>query len=223
MSKWRVVETAAAGAAWNMALDEALLHASKEIGGSILRFYQWNGAAATFGYFQHYEEIAAWTALRPLVRRPTGGGLVPHDVDWTYSVIIPPGEEWYELRAIESYRRLHEWVAGALREAGTVAELAPVRKKDLRGQCFVGAELFDVVFEGRKIAGAAQRRAREGLLIQGSVQAPNFQAPGAKKNWQRAMAQAVSAQAWELPPEIALRADDLARRKYGERAYNQRR
>lgn len=221
MSEWRVVETAPGSAAWNMAVDEALLESAKNIGGPMLRFYQWTERAATFGYFQHYEEIAAWTELRPLVRRTTGGGLVPHDGDWTYSVVIPPGVAWYELRAADSYRRLHEWVASALRSAGIGAELAAIRMKDAPGQCFIGAEQFDVVLNGRKIAGAAQRRTRDGLLIQGSVQIRDYGA--LKSNWQRAMAETVAARPWELPPEIPFRAEELAQIKYALASYNQRR
>jgi lipoyl(octanoyl) transferase len=221
MSAWRFVETAPASAALNMGVDEALLQAAKEVGVPVLRFYEWSESAATFGYFQHYDEIAAWTTLRPLVRRTTGGGLVPHDADWTYSVIIPPGDAWYELRAAESYRRLHEWVAGALQIAGVAAELAAERMKDAPGQCFIGAEQFDVILKGRKIAGAAQRRTRDGLLIQGSVQPGELQSR--KKEWQRAMVETISAEAWELPEAVETRAEELARIKYGAASYNQRR
>ena len=87
---WFYLDTGKGESAWNMALDEALLHSVAAIGQPFLRFYGWNEPAATFGYFQKYADIAAWSPLRPLIRRPTGGGLVPHDADWTYSVIIPP-------------------------------------------------------------------------------------------------------------------------------------
>ncbi|HEY6227487.1 MAG TPA: octanoyltransferase, partial [Verrucomicrobiae bacterium] len=107
---WLYVDTGKGESAWNMALDEVLLNSISAIGRPVLRFYGWTDTAATFGYFQKYADIAAWTPLRPLIRRPTGGGLVPHDADWTYSVIIPPSHPWYELRAAESYLHLHRWV-----------------------------------------------------------------------------------------------------------------
>src|SRR5881396_2547548 len=96
-----------------MAVDDILLERAGALGQPLLRFYSWREAAASFGYSQRYVEIAQITPLRPLVRRPTGGGLVPHDADWTYSLVFPPGHWWYGSRATESYQRVHEWIRGA--------------------------------------------------------------------------------------------------------------
>ena len=220
---WKILDTGKGESAWNMALDEALLESIARIDSPVLRFYGWNEPAATFGYFQHYADIAAWTQLRPLIRRPTGGGLVPHDNDWTYSVIIPPNDSWYQLRATESYRRLHEWIAAALQKAGIPAVLAAAANKEIPGQCFAGAEQHDVLVNGRKVAGAAQRRAREGLLIQGSIQ----QIPNSADRalWQKAMIDSLPtpAKIWTLPQEILTRANDLAATKFAQTAHNQRR
>ena len=220
---WKILDTGKGESAWNMAVDEALLESIAQINSPVVRFYGWSEPAATFGYFQHYADIAAWTNLRPLIRRPTGGGLVPHDNDWTYSVIIPPSDPWYELRATQSYQRLHEWVASALQKAGINAALAAAANKEIPGQCFAGAEQHDVLVNGRKIAGAAQRRAREGLLIQGSIQqlesAPN------RTKWQSAMIELLSAptENWPLPPALQSRAADLAQTKFSQATHNQRR
>jgi lipoate-protein ligase A len=110
--------------------------------------------------------------LRPLIRRPTGGGLVPHDADWTYSVVSPPVDPWCSLRAIDSYRRMHEWIRAAFAEMKVATELSSCCRKESPGQCFAGAERFDVLLNGRKLAGAAQRWSKDGLLIQGSIQPP---------------------------------------------------
>src|SRR4051812_17912998 len=134
---WLYLDTGKNEPAWNMACDEALLNYVGSIASPILRFYAWTEPAATFGYFQKYADIAAWSPLRPLIRRPTGGGLVPHDADWTYSVIIPPTHGWYELRATESYLHAHRWVSAALRASGIPAELAAIAQKEIPGQCFV--------------------------------------------------------------------------------------
>ena len=160
MSKtWLLLESGAGEPAWNMALDEALLESAPQIGKPVLRFYGWNEPAATFGYSQHFSEIERVTMLRPLIRRPTGGGLVPHDSDWTYSLIFPPNHSWYALKAVESYERVHIWIRDAFQKIGVATELSPCCKKEIPGQCFIGAEKSDVLWHGRKIAGAAQRRA----------------------------------------------------------------
>lgn len=156
----------------NMAWDEALLESAAGFGLPVLRFYAWAEPAATFGYFQRYADVAGWTALRPLIRRPTGGGLVPHDADWTYSLVVPPGHPWHRLRATASYQRMHAWIQAAFGELGVNTGLAGAPRGDAPGQCFVGADQFDVLLQDRKIAGAAQRRTRDGLLIQGSIQPP---------------------------------------------------
>jgi lipoate-protein ligase A len=210
-----------------MAFDEALLEFARSMGCPSLRFYGWTEPAASFGYFQRYDHVAALTPLRPLVRRPTGGGLVPHDRDWTYSIAFPPHHEWYQLRATESYSRLHHWLQRAFTSLGLDTELAPVARREAPGQCFVGAEQSDLLWHGRKIAGAAQRRNRFGLLIQGSVQPPPVRT--AKVDWQSALCEAAAAQwqvQWQpLEPRTDLldRVQELLSAKYGLPEYHQRR
>ena len=217
---WYYLDSGNGEAAWNMALDEALMLCVAKLGRPVLRFYGWTEPAATFGYFQKFADIAAWTPLRPLIRRSTGGGLVPHDADWTYSVIIPPAHAWYQMRAVESYLHLHRWVSAALRAANVPAELALAAHKEIPGQCFAGAEQYDVLVGGRKIAGAAQRRTRDGLLIQGSIQ--NLPAEADRELWQEQMR--ANATIWtelELSEEIETAAAELAATKYSQAAYNE--
>ena len=224
---WLLLKSGAAASDWNMALDEALLEAAPRLGQPVLRFYSWLEAAASFGYFQKHADIEQMTGLRPLVRRPTGGGLVPHKKDWTYSLVIPPAHSWYALHAQASYRRMHEWVGDAFGGLGIETKLAPCCQPAAPGQCFAGAEKFDLLWSGRKIAGAAQRRTRHGLLIQGSVQSqpPNV----ARNDWQQAMCDVVSRQqgvnwlALELDAALENRAAELVRVKYSQDSYNRRR
>ena len=133
---WFLLNYGKSDAAFNMALDEALLEAMPRLQAPVLRFYGWTEPAATFGYFQKYSEVAAATKLRPLIRRPTGGGIVPHDADWTYSAICPTGHEWHSLKAEESYRRIHDWLRLAFAELKIETELAPCCKKTLPGWFF---------------------------------------------------------------------------------------
>ncbi len=224
---WFLLQSDACPSAKNMAWDEALLEAVTSLGNPVLRFYGWIEPAATFGYSQRFADVSRWTTLRPLIRRPTGGGVVPHDRDWTYSLIFPPGHWWCRLRARESYQRVHEWIQAAFANLNLAVQLSSHCKKDVSGQCFVGAEQFDVLWNGRKVAGAAQRRNRLGLLIQGSVQPPA--ATLVRDAWERAMCDAVPSREkvvlreLELNAELVLRTEQLAHEKYEAAHYNQRR
>ena len=227
MNSWRWLNSGLGEAAYNMALDEALLENVARLGHPVLRFYGWTEPAATFGYFQKYAEIALATHLRPLIRRPTGGGLVPHAADWTYSAVFPPHHEWHSLAAEESYRRVHDWLRLAFAELQVATELAPSRRLSLPGQCFAGHEKFDLLWQGKKIAGAAQRRNRLGLLIQGSVQPPPL--PLNRAQFESAMcavaAEKSAAVGNELAPDTLLRrrAEELAAGKYSQAAFNRKR
>ncbi|MCC6823827.1 MAG: lipoate--protein ligase family protein [Verrucomicrobia subdivision 3 bacterium] len=222
---WLVANSGVCPPAFNMAFDQALLEALPRLGRPVLRFYGWTAPAATFGYFQKFAEVERATLLRPLIRRPTGGGVVPHDADWTYSLAFPAGHEWHSLRADESYRRTHAWIQGAFAILGSQTELADCCKKSAPGQCFVGHEKFDLLWHGRKIAGAAQRRNRFGLLIQGSVQPPPL--PPTRSDWERTMiAAAPPPSGWtEFAPDKPLldRVTELMAQKYLQPAYNQKR
>jgi lipoate-protein ligase A len=226
-AKWFVLDSGPGDAAFNMALDEALLEFAATTGAPVLRFYGWTEPAASFGYSQRAAEIERLTACRPLVRRPTGGGLVPHNADWTYSVIVPPGHTWHSLRAPESYERIHRWLQNAFALWHVPVALAPCCRKEMPGQCFAGYEQSDVLYLGRKIAGAAQRRNKCGLLIQGSVQPPP--AGLSRTDWQQAMLSVADDSAtrqWAslmLPAELCRRAGELATAKYSQRSYNFRR
>lgn len=224
---WLLLESGLGDFALNMALDEVLLESAPHWDMPVLRFYGWKEPAASFGYFQKIAEIERITPLRPLVRRPTGGGLVPHADDWTYSFAVPAAHEWYALSAQESYARVHEWIRAAFARLAISTELASCCRKEAPGQCFAGHEKSDLLWLGRKIAGAAQRRTRSGLLIQGSVQ-PQPPGPG-RGDWEKAMIEAASQawnvrwQPWALPHSLAARLQWLAEEKYAQDSHNRRR
>ena len=169
-------------AAENMAMDFLLLQRYPDVPVPRFRHYEWRGPAFTFGFSQKIDFIRANLpvgAVVDLCRRPTGGGIVDHRNDWTYTLVLPRGHPLYDERAAQSYRAVHECLAGALRALGQPAEVkqecapcAPVGSPLPGGVCFQRAELYDVVNSttGAKIAGAAQKRNKHGLLFQGSIE-----------------------------------------------------
>ncbi len=151
----------------NMALDEVLLG---EVSGPLLRIYRWERPAVTFGYFGRHAAVAAAWPGREIVRRMTGGGVVPHGEDVTYSLIVPASHEFAGRSPREIYRVVHEALGSLLGGIGERAMLAAPPAGEGTGVCFESPEEFDLLARGRKVAGAALRRTRQGLLLQGSIQ-----------------------------------------------------
>lgn len=177
MSSLHLLPVRTGAAAENMALDFLLLQRYPDATASRFRHYEWRKPAFTFGFSQKMEFVR--TNLPggeqfDLCRRPTGGGIVDHRNDWTYTLVLPRGHALYDERAAQSYRVVHECLARALVELKQPAEVKTECEAcaDGPGVCFQRAELYDVVntATGLKIAGAAQKRNKHGLLFQGSIE-----------------------------------------------------
>ncbi len=228
----QVLPVRTAGAAENMATDFLMLQRWPAEPVPRFRHYDWRQPAFTFGYSQKIGWVRSQLpeadgSRWDLCRRPTGGGIVDHRDDWTYAVVVPRGHPWEEERATESYRRIHECLAAALRAQGAWAQLAREatgpQHESGPGVCFVRAEVHDVIAPGGvKIAGAAQKRNKQGLLFQGSIWKP---AAGVSIDWDRfaeefpaAIAEAMGAEPQPSPwPEFAEgELDALTERYSGE-------
>jgi lipoate-protein ligase A len=174
-------------AAENMALDFLLLQRYPVPAEPRFRHYEWRRPAFTFGFSQKIGFVRANLPAGEtfdLCRRPTGGGIVDHRHDWTYALVLPRGHALYDERAAQSYRIVHECLATALAALGQPAvvkmecepcesdQAVPSGALAKEGVCFQRAELYDVVntATGAKIAGAAQKRNKHGLLFQGSIE-----------------------------------------------------
>ena len=151
----------------NMALDEVLLAGART---PVLRIYRWERDAVSFGYFGKYAPASAAWPGREIVRRMTGGGVVPHGRDLTYSLIVPGDHAFAALSPRDVYRAVHETIAGLLAGNGMTPALAARPGRAGTGVCFESPAEFDLLALGKKIAGAAMRRTKRGLLLQGSIQ-----------------------------------------------------
>jgi lipoate-protein ligase A len=215
-SQWRLLIHGSASPARNMAIDEALL---REVREPLLRIYEWNVPAVSLGYFQP----AALAGDRPFVRRYTGGGLVDHALDVTYTLVLPRAHPWMQLSAPESYRHVHRGVQAALAACGIPSELTSAAHPVESDACFAKPVRFDIVAGANKLSGAAQRRTREGLLHQGSILLPD---PARNPALRNAFAQAFAAQLeltlspGDLTPAETARAADLERDRYSTDAWN---
>ena len=213
------------GGAYNMALDEVLLQGSLEL--PLLRLYRWAPPAVSFGYFEHWRPVAAKFPAHEWLRRWTGGGVVEHESDWTYSLLLPRTDLIASLPARESYRLIHASLRRALHAVGLaditlLAETNDHATSDSRA-CFASPVHHDLIWQGRKISGAAQRRTRRALLHQGSVQAAGLQKEAtAKLNRTFPLVLAPKLQSRFLSQVEDAAANDLADRKYATVKWLQR-
>jgi lipoate-protein ligase A len=216
-------------AAMNMAIDEALLATAVV---PTIRFYRWHSAALSFGYFGKFFDVAIYAAERDLVRRWTGGGIVFHGDDLTYSIVIPSSGPVFDESSIVIYEEIHRALCGALVKTGQQAVVAGVVDPDGVSSathaavsasgynCFANPIRADVMLDGRKIAGAAQRRTRRGLLHQGSIQGFAM-----KTDLAQNFSQALSAHCseFEVNEQIFQRAQELTQQKYGTESWLRKR
>jgi lipoate-protein ligase A len=172
-----ILPTRTAGAAENMALDFLLLQRYPQPGAARFRHYEWRAPAFTFGLSQSMDYIRANLprgAGFDLCRRPTGGGLVDHRNDWTYCVVVPRAHALFDAPATQAYREVHAALATALQTLGQPVALQDRRHPTEEGPtiCFERPELHDVLntATGAKVAGAAMKRNKHGLLLQGSIE-----------------------------------------------------
>ena len=206
-------------AAMNMAIDEALLESAAA---PSIRFYCWESPALSFGYFGRFADVADKASECDLIRRWTGGGTVFHGEDMTYSIVIPASEAAFSELSMSIYKKIHHALCDALNVIGKRAELSGAATVTDRryNDCFANPVRADVMIDDRKVAGAAQRRTRGGLLQQGSVQYVDLGNGLAER-----FVQALSANSRErtIDDEVLNRAWELARQKYGSDAWLRRR
>lgn len=178
-SSWRFLDTGCGDAAYNMAVDEALL-VSHEAGHSppTLRVYTWSSPTLSFGYAQNVEREVDTDACREhgvtLVRRPTGGRAVLHDEEATYSVVMPLRLDGREASITEHYRRIGLALETALRHAGLPVNLErpsvlAAAPRPASPACFAAISRYELSATGRKLVGSAQKRGRQSLLQHGSI------------------------------------------------------
>ena len=217
-------DIASRSAALNMAVDEALLETA-EI--PTIRFYTWDHPALSFGYFGKFADVENHASQRDLARRWTGGGIVFHGDDLTYSIVIPATEPVFSESSRSIYERIHNALRDALVSEGRDAVVAAVADRgsgvsdaDYNGHCFANPVRADVLSNGRKVAGAAQRRTRRGLLQQGSIQGIQLANKFADQ-----FANELCSECYHktLDERLIARAREIADEKYGAASWLQRR
>lgn len=162
-----------------MALDACLFDAAQMNASAGLRFYGWSTPTATFGYSQKFAHLPIPPQLKPTsIRRLTGGGVVFHGIDLTYALALPSMSQLCRASARDLYSTLHSAIKNAFVRIGQPAELASCAECNAGGNaapvtCFPNPQGLDVILpNGQKVAGAAMRRKKDAILVQGSIHVP---------------------------------------------------
>ncbi|MDU3146583.1 biotin/lipoate A/B protein ligase family protein [Staphylococcus sp.] len=179
---WNFINTGSHDPYYNMAMDEALLNfVSRGEIDPVVRFYTWNPATLSVGYFQRLKKEIDIDKVKEkgfgLVRRQTGGRGVLHDKELTYSVIVPESHPNMPSTITEAYRVISEGLLEGFKLLGFDAYFVIPRSKGEREKlkqprsavCFDAPSWYELVVEGRKIAGSAQTRQKGVILQHGSL------------------------------------------------------
>ncbi|HBT83207.1 MAG TPA: hypothetical protein DEB35_07245 [Desulfuromonas sp.] len=180
IASWRLLQTGPATAAWNMALDEALLETvAHGTSPPVLRLYRWRPAAVSLGYFQRGDEVVNLAACRRLgldvVRRCTGGRAVLHDCEVTYAVIAREEPPHFPGTITGNYTAIAAVLQRFLRSYGLEVDAGgasrqPVRRSGAeQSACFTAPAQFEQVYRGCKLTGSAQKRQQGAFLQHGSI------------------------------------------------------
>ena len=187
--EWRLIEFSCVDAYTSMAIDEAIFIGREKLGlPATLRFYGWRPAAVSIGYFQRIEDSCLEKYKRQkltIVRRFTGGGAILHKNEITYSLACPTNE-FIAFSNIEKTQQLiHQAIILALQSLRINAQLKRKQtKKPAPYFCFVNPCKDDVVEDGQKIVGSAQRRRNRAFFQHGSILMDNtISFEGAEKRY----------------------------------------
>lgn len=177
--EWKIIDTGVDRAEVIMQKDQNLLESIAQEKSPILHFYEWDGPSATYGYFLDPTQFFSMDALvktgLQIARRPTGGGIIFHLWDFAFSALIPASHPAFSQNTLQNYATIN------LRVLAVVEEFLKVSGCELTDQdgqilgafcanfCMAKPTRYDVMLGGKKVAGAAQRKTKDGLLHQGSL------------------------------------------------------
>jgi len=175
---WRLITSPASFAAFNMALDEALLSTvSQKKALPTLRLYSWSKPSLSLGYAQPFSDVDLDKLAShdwQLVRRPTGGKAILHTDELTYSITAPLDEPLVAGTLLESYQRISRALQKAINSLGThvTAESEhslPANHPKKEPVCFQTPSDYEITWNGKKLIGSAQARKLGGVLQHGSL------------------------------------------------------
>jgi lipoate-protein ligase A len=174
---WRLILDKGYDGYYNMACDEAIFNWYPKKGVPTLRIYEWERPFITLGYFQEPRYVLNLDACQnegiSFTRRLTGGAAIIHFEEITYSLTLSCQDLNLSKSIKESYKILTSFIINFYKNLGLKGSFAQSILNDGLGEyknfCFSSWEYFDILIQGKKIGGNAQRRKRALIFQQGSI------------------------------------------------------
>jgi lipoyl(octanoyl) transferase len=161
--------------AYNMALDRLLLErVSAGLSAPTFRLYGWNRPTLSLGRSQDeslLEDLDRAATDFEVVQRPTGGAVAVHGRDLSYCLVAPfPGPILPD-RPKAFYEAIHQSLARALGGMDFPVECVPEKRGNYREKIYCGLTLnaCDIISEGKKVVGSAQRISAQAILQHGFI------------------------------------------------------
>lgn len=179
--QWAIIDTGTSSADNNMAYDALLLEkmATGHLQEPVLHLYEWDAPSATFGHFINPYDLLHADGVKEcglqLARRPTGGGMIFHVTDLAFSIVVPASHPAYSINVLDNYAFVNRLVIKAVkrftlkRGQPTLLVQEPSSQENSCNFCMAKPTKYDVMLDGRKVGGGAQRRTKHGFLHQGTI------------------------------------------------------
>jgi Lipoate-protein ligase A len=179
----RFITDSARSAVFNMAADQFLLEKCTCSDTVFVRFYFWEKPSITLGYMQKADEILDFNRITSdnvsWIKRPTGGRAVLHDEDLTYSCIFPTNLHIMGATVQQSYAIITGCLISGLKLLGIPCQAHDSYKeylnvkREVKLPCFLAPNRDEIMVDGKKLVGSAQRRTVKGVLQHGSIPLSN--------------------------------------------------
>jgi len=178
MNPFRLIRSQAASAEYNMALDKVIFERYLEDGLPVFRVYSFVHPSFTYGVSQDpsKELDLEKCALdgTGVAKRMTGGGVLFHNDEITYSFVCSKSQVGEPEGVFVSYREICAFLIRFYKSLGLKADFALSSEgfKNISAThslCSASHEKFDIVINGRKIGGNAQKRKKQVIFQHGSI------------------------------------------------------
>ncbi len=169
---FRLIQSLKQSAKVNMLIDKAIASSFETTDKPILRLYTWE-ESFTVGISQEPQLYATRYPQykNNFAKRMTGGGALFHGHDLSYSIVLPPSL-LQGLNVKKSYEKICSFLLNFYKSLGLNAKYAKDTQDIVLSKsefCQIGFEAYDIIINGLKIGGNAQKRSKNMIFQHGSI------------------------------------------------------